>query len=263
MVGTEYQICVSVLDAADFGVPQHRRRLFVVGSRDGRLFSFPKPTHFAPDDSMLPLPHVELFRTAWDALAEGEEDPNDPELQATGKWADLLPSIPEGTNYLYHTERGGGIPLFGWRTRFWNFLLKLAKSRPSWTITAQPGPATGPFHWANRRLSRRELCRLQTFPDSYTIAGNLRSVQRQLGNAVPCALAQTLGREIRKQLLDDATDLGELKLLPEKQGAVPVPENTAPVPAKYLDRMGDHADHPGRGKGPRALEWTPDIVDQL
>src|SRR3546814_15139025 len=60
-----------------------------------------------------------------------------------GKWADLLPSIPEGQNYLWHTERGGGIPLFGWRRRYWNFLLKLAKNKPSWTIQAQPGPATG------------------------------------------------------------------------------------------------------------------------
>ena len=65
----------------------------------------------------------------------------------------------------WHTNRGGREPLFGWRTRFWSFLLKFKKDQPSWTIQAQPGPATGPFHWwCNRHLTAHELCRLQTFP---------------------------------------------------------------------------------------------------
>ena len=74
----------------------------------------------------------------------------------------LLPSIPEGENYLWYTNRGGGLQLFGWRTRYWSFLLKLAKSLPSWTIQAQPGSAIGPFHWRSRKLTTREMCRLQT-----------------------------------------------------------------------------------------------------
>ena len=49
----------------------------------------------------------------------------------------------------WHTDRGGE-PLFGWRRRYWSFLLKLAKSAPAWTVQAQPGPATGLFHWDNR-----------------------------------------------------------------------------------------------------------------
>ena len=111
-------------------------------------------------------------RTTWDALADIEPNPGE-DLALRGKWGDLLASIPEGNNYLWHTDRGGGKPLFGWRRRYWSFLLKLAKSRPSWTIQAQPGPAIGPFHWANRRLSMRELCRLQTFPDDVFIVGTV------------------------------------------------------------------------------------------
>ena len=61
-------------------------------------------------------------------------------------------------------------------------------------VELQPGSATGPFHWNNRRLSREELCRLQTFPDGYRIAGNLRSAHKQLGNAVPSALASRPSR---------------------------------------------------------------------
>ena len=91
--------------------------------------------------------------TAWDAIGEFSLRSKADELKVRGQWADLLPSIPEGENYLWYTARKGGLPLFGWRTRFWSFLLKLAKDRPSWTIQAQPGPAIGPFHWENRMLS--------------------------------------------------------------------------------------------------------------
>src|SRR5205823_7032500 len=121
-------------------------------------------------------------------------------LQVRGSWGALLPSIPEGENYLYHTNRGRGLPLFGWRTRFWSFLLKLAKNRPSWTIQAQPGSAIGPFHWKNRRLSVREMCRIQTFPDDYEICGGRTDTQKQLGNAVPAAMSEVLGLRIMEQL---------------------------------------------------------------
>ena len=68
----------------------------------------------------------------------------------------LLASIPEGQNYLWHTDRGGGLvgPLFGWRRRYWSFLLKLAKDQPSWTIQAEPGPATGHFTGTVGSLAR-------------------------------------------------------------------------------------------------------------
>jgi len=109
----------------------------------------------------------------------------------------LLKSIPEGKNYLWHTPRGAGEPLFGWRTRYWSFLLKLSKGQPSWTIQAEPGPATGPFHWRNRLLSIQELVRLQTFPDEYEIVGSRRSAQMQVGNAVPPFLAEQVTIALR------------------------------------------------------------------
>ena len=190
-LGTSYSVSFCSLNAAHFGVPQLRERVFVVGARDGRSFRFPAPTHAAPGDTEL-LEDKQPFRTTWDAFA-GLSEPEDLEaLQLGGKWADLLPSIPEGENYLWHTERGGGVPLFGWRRRYWNFLLKLAKDKPSWTIQAQPGPATGPFHWDNRRLSAKELCRLQTFPDGLKFNGRIADTQRLVGNAVASALAEGL-----------------------------------------------------------------------
>lgn len=252
---SNYQPVFQVLRAAEHGVPQMRERFFMVASRDGRAFRFPSPSHGpAQEGRQLEIGGLEPYRTTWDALGDLEPDPEE-DLAVRGKWADLLPSIPEGQNYLWHTERGGGLPLFGWRRRFWSFLLKLAKDRPSWTIQAQPGPATGPFHWASRRLSMRELCRLQTFPDDVEIAGQRTSVQRQVGNAVPSLLAEVLARRIRVQLLDMRAPRGGLKLLPPDRSPAPEPEPVATVPKKFRSMVGTHSAHPGTGKGHRAARW--------
>src|SRR5690606_16628736 len=188
------------------------------------------------------------YRTAWDAIGDLPAHPNDPSLVPRGKWADLLPTIPEGQNYLWHTNRGGGSQLFGWRTRYWSFLLKLAKDQPSWTIQAQPGSAIGPFHWCNRKLSSIEMCRLQTFPDGLKFDCGRTDLQKMLGNAVPSLLAEVLAREIRRQLLGDKRKLGPLKLIPPLRHSIPKPERLKPLPAKYRQHIGDHADHPGEGR---------------
>ncbi len=255
--GTAYGVELLVINAADFGVPQLRQRAFLVGARDGASFGALAPTHRPAGDAngprQLSLPlDLPVYRTAWGALWDLEAD-DDPKLKVRGKWADLLPSIPAGQNYLYHTDRGDGLCLFGWRRRFWNFLLKLAKDQPSWTLTAQPGPATGPFHWKNRRLSARELCRLQTMPDDYRVLGSLSAVQRQVGNAVPSALAEVIAWEVRRRLLGekDLTAAGP-SLIPRRRRVVPPPEPVLPVPAKYLHLQGEHEAHPGKGKGNRA-----------
>ena len=247
--GTRYSASIAVINAADHGVPQLRRRLFVVGAREGGVFSFPRPSYFDPGDTSL-TEDQQNYRTSWDALHDvGTADPT---LALTGKWAALVPSIPEGKNYLWHTTRGGGEPLFGWRRRYWSFLLKLAKAQPAWTLQAQPGPATGPFHWDNRRLSMREMARLQTFPDDVVITGSNADVQRQLGNAVPSLLAEILGRAIARQFLRVAADGHKPILSLPAAPPAPSPAPTAAAPASYITLCGDHAAHPGTGKGYRA-----------
>lgn len=252
--GANYTINWKVLNAAGYGVPQVRERVFIVGSRDGRMFRFPSETHSRADTEKKDLfgSRLEPYRTAWDALGDlAEPDPDEPGLKMGGKWADLLPTIPEGENYLWHTNRKGGHPLFGWRTRYWSFLLKLSKRLPSWTVQAQPGASIGPFHWKNRRLTFQELCRLQTFPDGLTIECGRTEMQRMVGNAVPSLMAEVLAREIRSQLLD-APAGSQLTLLPPRRRDVPPAEPTAPLPKKYAHLIGDHADHPGTGRGRRA-----------
>ena len=254
-VGTNYKVSWRVVNCAEYGVPQVRERVFLVGSRDGREFRFPETTHAKPNSQGADLfADKEPFRTAWDALGDlpslsAEEFDA---LRPGGKWGDLLASIPEGENYLWHTNRGGGEPLFGWRTRYWSFLLKLSKRLPSWTVQAQPGSAIGPFHWDSRRLTFEELCRLQTFPDGLSVDCGRTEMQRMLGNAVPSLVAEVLARAIREQLLDAPTR-GRLKLLPPRREFVPPPVRLEAVPRKYHQYIGEHDAHPGTGKGRQAL----------
>jgi DNA (cytosine-5)-methyltransferase 1 len=251
--GTKYDPVFQVVNAASYGVPQLRKRLIMVGARDGTRFEFPIATHrltaevVESDDYKLEPP-----RTAWDALADVMLDPNE-DVAATGRWADLLPSIPEGCNYLWHTDRGGGEPLFGWRRRYWSFLLKLAKDKPSWTVQAQPGPGSGPFHWDNRRLSMRELCRLQTFPDDVVVRGSRHVVHRQIGNAVPSLLAEVFARAIRSQLLGLRTPRRPA-LLKARGAAAPITSRATPIPEKYEPLIGVHSPHPGTGFGNGAIQ---------
>lgn len=249
--GTKYSVRWQVLNAARFGVPQVRERVFLIGSRDGAPFTFPNPTHAPAGDRDLIESGLEPFRTAWDAIGD-LPNPDDPSLAVKGWWGPLLPSIPEGYNYLWHTDRNAGMPLFGWRTRYWSFLLKLAKSAPSWTIQAQPGSSIGPFHWKNRRLSPEEMCRIQSFPDGIDFDCGRTEIQRMLGNAVPSLLAEVLAREIRSQLLGDRRNT-KLKLLRPHTSAPPA-EPVKKVPKKYHELIGEHAPHPGEGLGRQAVK---------
>jgi DNA (cytosine-5)-methyltransferase 1 len=186
-----YEVSEVVANAAEFGVAQTRERVIVVGSRRGRPEA-PRPSHsLEGGDRPYPV-------TAGEALRGFEAKKYfEPEEVITGRWAKHLEEVPPGWNYKAHTAWANHPnPTFVTETRFWNFLLKLAKDRPSWTLAASPGPWTGPFHWDNRRLRTPELAALQGFPRDYIIKGTRRERVRQMGNAIPVHLAKAAVRAV-------------------------------------------------------------------
>ncbi|MER6593368.1 DNA cytosine methyltransferase [Micromonospora purpureochromogenes] len=200
-----------VLLAAEHGVPQLRRRVFVVGRRDGRAFEFPAVTHSGWSERDRSVDATKLpFVTAHDAI--GDLLPGVPEASevVNGEYGELAAEVPPGQNYLWHTDRYGGRDVFKWRSRYWTFLLRLDPDRPASTLQAQPGPWVGPFHWENvenadgekraRRLRVPELLRLMTFPDDFKLDGNRGDIQRQLGNAVPVQLGKVVVEALMEQL---------------------------------------------------------------
>lgn len=187
-----YTISHRILDAADFGVPQHRERLFIVGLREG-MFQFPRPTH-GPDS-----PGKHLFYTASEAIAGLG---NDEGLAAIGgRFGSLLNDIPPGLNYSFYTkEMGYPSPIFSWRSKFSDYLYKADPEAPVRTLKAQVGAYSGPFHWENRPFTIAEHKRLQTFPDDYQLRGGRQVCIQQIGNSVPPQVGRMLALSILNQV---------------------------------------------------------------
>ena len=233
--GTKYKVSWQVINTAGYGVPQIRERVFLIGSRDGHCFKFPTTTHAKPEDLQAGLfEALEPCHTAWDAIGD---------LESHRLASQTSRSVANGEICSPAYRKGritSGILTKGREAAVWveDALLELLalRSLPSvreGTIRPSQGAAIGPFHWDNRRLTFRELCRLQTFPDGLKLECGRTEMQRMLGNAVPSLIAEILGREIRRQLLGAPID-GPLRLLPSRRKRIPSPEKVQPVPQKYL-----------------------------
>ena len=189
-----YKLFYRIVDAADYGVPQHRERLIIVGLKEGE-FKFPRPTHGPDSLDEEPFYNAE---TALEGLVLSEDERKS---GIGGRYGTLLNDIPPGLNYSFYTEEmGHPNPVFAWRSKFSDFLYKADPSTPVRTIKASGGAYTGPFHWDNRFFALGEYKRLQTFPDDYEISGNKQTAVKQIGNSVPPQLARMMAIAIRQQI---------------------------------------------------------------
>lgn len=193
-----YKITYKVVNCANYGVPQTRKRFICIGVKEElEAFVFPDETHSENGKVEGTLPWV----TCGQAIGEFDSITEEEKLQRPGaKDYELLVKIPPGDNYLYFTEkRGCPNPLFKWKSRYWTFLLKLSPNRPSWTIQASFSTNQGPFHWKNRFLRIEELKRLQTFPDDYEFVGEMKEQWKQIGNAVPILVANVVAKKLKEE----------------------------------------------------------------
>ena len=198
-----YACTVFRTNSADFGVPQKRKRVFVFGVKGAKQkIPVPEPTHadFAKPaliNGLTPYVGVGVYIEDY----AGQEFYEPQEDVSNGTYCYELLNVPSGKNYIAL----GKLDDYDGRTfrsgsRFWNFLHKLHPDLPSITIAAQPGPWVGPFHWDNRRLRVPEIAAIQTFPKNYQFYGNRRSVQKQIGNAVPCLLGERMVAHLMEHL---------------------------------------------------------------
>ena len=187
-----YQFKMFKVNALDYGVPQKRKRVFFFGSKKDFQLEEPERTHFDPKNPYLSTTYLKPYETVGDHIKEFNVNKYYEKYENTseGTYFRELKKVPPGKNYLALCD--GKKSKFKTGTRFWNFLLKLKADLPSWTIAAQPGPWVGPFHWTNRRLRAPEIAAIQTFPKHYKFYGNRRSIQKQIGNAVPPLLGKAM-----------------------------------------------------------------------
>ena len=197
--GFDYKIIRA--NALEYGVPQRRKRIFIIGTKGSFKRSAPVKTHCAPDCCQ--ITGLKPFVNAGEAIAgyEGEQYFEEYEVTKGGTYYEDLCEVPPGMNYKALTAWAGyPNPKFVADKRFWSFLLKLSPNQPSWTVCAQPGPWVGPFHWDNRRLRAPEVAAIQTFPREYRFYGSRRSVQKQIGNAVPCLMGKAMIEFLKESL---------------------------------------------------------------
>lgn len=162
---------------AEYGVPQFRERLLIVGIRVDTGFDFkhPKPTH-GPNGT---LPYV----TAGQALQGALDVPyNNERINCKEKTRQMLELIPEGGNF---TDIPRDNPLYV-KGMISHVYRRIDRNEPSKTIIAAGGGGTWGYHYPEPRpLTNRERARLQSFPDDFKFMGNITEVRRQIGNAVP------------------------------------------------------------------------------
>lgn len=197
--GYKYKIVHA--NALDYGVPQRRKRIFIIGTKGSFKSEAPTKTHCPAEEckrtGLLPYESVGKFISDY----SGDEFFEEHEVTKGGTYHNDLCEVPPGKNYKALTAWAGyPNPKFVADKRFWSFLLKLDPNEPSWTITAQPGPWVGPFHWSNRRLRIPEEAAIQTFPRGYVFVGNRNSQQKQVGNAVPCLMGKAMIEYLKESL---------------------------------------------------------------
>ena len=182
-----YTIYCSVLDAADYGVPQFRKRVFFFGTKHSASFSFPNPSHGPKGQNS--------YNTTWDAISDlawkGEEVANHIALNHSEKVVRRYMLIPEGGRLPPPED----IPIEIRRGNFGNTYKRLHRDQPA--LTMVPGNNAFPIHpTLNRSLTPREAARLQSFPDDFIFAGDRRNQCILVGNAVPPKLAELIGCSI-------------------------------------------------------------------
>ncbi|MGC5015894.1 DNA cytosine methyltransferase [Streptosporangium sp. DT93] len=207
----KYSLAYSVLNAADYGVPQRRSRAFIIGIKGQEGISWPPPVTHA-SNLLNTLPH----RTVRDAIADlpFETDGFDVRINALGgqhlhfgrnptqKSLERYRAVPRGGNRFDLARNRPDLLPECWRKKLsgtTDVMGRMWWDRPSPTIRTEffkPEKGRYLHPEADRPITHREAARLQGFPDSYVFAGKKIEIARQIGNAVPPALAQAIAIHI-------------------------------------------------------------------
>ena len=229
-----------VLNAAEYGVPQIRRRVFFMATKNGKPISWPAPTHFPrsdPDrksavnrtkeyvtvgDAIGDLPALDLPEKNLKMQDSVRRYRRDPECEFQ-RWARGRQKCLHNNITRWH--RSKDVDVFGnmGQGKKWSELSdsdrrkigysdnsfndkwkRLSNSKPSWTVVSHLAKDGYMYihPTQDRTISVREAARLQSFPDSFVFSGSRSAQFRQVGNAVPPLLAMVIAKHLKKILAD-------------------------------------------------------------
>lgn len=184
-----YRLSVHLYKFEEYGIPQSRHRIIIVGIDEnlGLTFRVPAPT--------------KVFKSCREALENPpipSDTPNHEYTRQSEQVVERLKHIKPGEN-AWNADIPEHLQLNVKKVRLSNIYRRLDPKRPSYTVTGSGGGGTHVYHWKeNRALTNRERARLQTFPDDFIFCGLKESVRKQIGMAVPVEGARIIFTAILK-----------------------------------------------------------------
>lgn len=190
MINAGYKIYPHLYKFEDYGVPQARHRVIIIGIRDDLPFDFKVPS---------PSPYK--MKTCKEAIENPpipEDAPNNEATKQSKQVVERLKYIKPGEN-AFTANIPEELQLKVKGAKISQIYKRLDPTKPAYTITGSGGGGTHVYHWSeNRALTNRERARLQTFPDDFVFEGSKESVRKQIGMAVPAQGAKIIFEAILK-----------------------------------------------------------------
>lgn len=187
--GNGYELTVHLFKSEEYGVPQTRHRIIIVGIDKtlGLRFKVPAPTT------------KNNYISVYDALRNiPSHAPNNEKSKQSKIVVERLNLIKPGEN-VWNAKLPKHLKINSKGAKLSQIYKRLEKNKPSYTITGSGGGGTHVYHWSEpRSLTNRERARIQTFPDWFEFIGSKESVRKQIGMAVPVELSKIIFNSILK-----------------------------------------------------------------
>lgn len=187
-----YKLYPNLYKFENYGIPQARHRIIIVGIRDDLdvEFKIPSSAPYADKDN--------TCRTAIEVPPIPTDAPNNELTVQSSTVVERLKYIKPGQN-AFTADLPEDLMLHVKGAKISQIYKRLDPEKPAYTVTGSGGGGTHIYHWSEpRALTNRERARLQTFPDTYVFEGNKESVRKQIGMAVPCQGAKIIFEAILK-----------------------------------------------------------------
>ena len=190
MISAGYKIYPNLYKFEDYGIPQARHRVIIIGIRNDLPFDF-----------KVPSTNGYVLKTCREAIDEPpiqENASNNEYTVQSAQVVERLNHIKPGEN-AFTANLPDHLKLNVRGARISQIYKRLDPSKPAYTVTGSGGGGTHIYHWSEpRALTNRERARLQTFPDNYVFEGSKESVRKQIGMAVPCDGAKIIFEAVLK-----------------------------------------------------------------
>lgn len=187
-----YRVYPNLYKFEEYGVPQARHRVIIVGIREDLPYEFKIP-------STAPYADADVTcRTAIEQPPIPVDAYNNEMTKQSAAVVERLQHIKPGQN-AFTADLPDHLKLNVRGAKISQIYKRLDPEKPAYTVTGSGGGGTHIYHWSeNRALTNRERARLQTFPDHYHFQGSKESVRKQIGMAVPCEGARIIFEAILK-----------------------------------------------------------------